>query len=94
MESPVKKPRGRPPVGAILRDGRWELTEESLEKAAMRLIKHREDCRLRYRRKRDELKARRPELFMKRRQRALTDTSSANRNGRLPATVPGMQASE
>ena len=93
MESPVKKPRGRPPVGAILRDGRWELTEESLEKAARRLVKHREDCRERYRRKRDELKARRPELFMKR-QRTLTDTSPAKTNGRLPATVPGMQASE
>ena len=90
----MKKPRGRPPVGAILRDGRWELTEESVERAARRLIKHRADCRERYRQKRDELKARRPELFLKRSQNTLTDTSPSNKNGRLPATVPGMQTHE
>ena len=53
-------------MGAILVDGRWELTEESLEKASARLVKHRNDCRERYRRKRAALMAQRPDLFKRR----------------------------
>ena len=58
-----KAPRGRPPIGAILVEGRWELTEESLEKAVARLEKHRRDCRDRYRRNRASLARQRPDLF-------------------------------
>ena len=56
-------PRGRPPIGAILVEGRWQLTEQSLERAAARLEKHRRDCRDRYRIKRAALLRQRPELF-------------------------------
>jgi len=56
-------PRGRPPIGAILVEGRWQLTEESLERAAARMEKHRKDCRERYRRNRAVLVRQRPDLF-------------------------------
>ena len=58
-----KLPRGRPPIGAVLIDGQWVSTDVSIEKAAARLIKHRADCRERYRRNRDALLAQRPDLF-------------------------------
>ena len=58
-----KKPRGRPPIAAILVDGRWQLTEESLARAAARLEKHRRECRDRYRRNRAALALQRPDLF-------------------------------
>ena len=58
-----KKPRGRPPIAAILVDGRWQLTEESLARAAARLEKHRRECRDRYRRNRAVLARQRPDLF-------------------------------
>ena len=61
-----KAPRGRPPHGAVLVEGRWKLTDEAIEKAAARLEKHRADCRERYRRTQDVLKEQRPELFSKR----------------------------
>ena len=60
MES--TKPRDRPPQGLV--DG--VMTPEALEKAAVRLEKHRMDCRERYRRTQDTLKEQRPELFAKR----------------------------
>ena len=37
-----KKPRGRKPLGAVLVDGRWQLTEESLQLAAERVLRYRE----------------------------------------------------
>ncbi len=61
----MARPRGRPPIGAELLDGRWVLTEASLEKAAERLVHHRTACRERYRQTRDALKAQKPELFKK-----------------------------
>ena len=63
MTKEQKAPRGRPPVGAILVDGQWQLTPESLERTAARLEKHRTDCRERYRRNRTALARQRPELF-------------------------------
>ena len=56
-------PRGRPPIGAILVDGQWELTEESLSRAAERLERHRRQCRERYRKNRAALARQRPDLF-------------------------------
>ena len=58
-----KAPRGRLPVDAILVEGQWRLTEKSLERAATRLEKHRNDCRERYRRNRAALVKQRPDLF-------------------------------
>ena len=63
MAEKQKAPRGRPPTGAVLVDGRWELTEESLARVAARLEKHRTDCRERYRRNRAALVRQRPDLF-------------------------------
>ena len=68
MSSPKEKmPRGRPPLGGQLVNGKWELTEDSLARAAERLEKHRRDCRERYRRTQEALMAQRPDLFRKRR---------------------------
>ena len=50
-------------MGAILVEGRWQMTEESLARAAARLEKHRKDCRDRYRRNRAVLVRLRPDLF-------------------------------
>ena len=46
----VQRPEGRaPPTGAILTDGVWALPDEAIEIVAERIIKHRINCRLRYR---------------------------------------------
>ena len=82
-ESQQKRPRGRPPTAAILVDGHWHLTEESLEKAAARLIQHRTDCRERYRRKRVALVTQRPDLFESKKRRS---------HMRLAGSMPERQA--
>ena len=61
-----KKPRGRPPIGAILVDGKWQMTEASILREAERLETHRAQCRQRYHRNRTALMQHRPELFKKR----------------------------
>ena len=61
-----KKPRGRPPIGAVLVDGKWQMTEASILREAERLEQHRTQCRQRYRRNRLALMQHRPELFKKR----------------------------
>lgn len=61
------KPRGRPPAGAILKDGQWILTDESAEIAAQRLLEHRAKCRERYRETTRALKEKHPDLFRKKR---------------------------
>ena len=38
--NPPKRPRGRQPAGAILVDGKWQLTELSIQLAAERLLRH------------------------------------------------------
>ena len=71
-----KKPRGRKPLGAVLVDGRWQLTEESLQLAAERVLRYREHNRKRYHEIRDLLRKQHPELFTPRedpRQTLLTD---------------------
>ncbi len=42
--TPEKRPCGTPPAGAVLVDGRWQLTEQSVQIAAARLLRARE-CR-------------------------------------------------
>ena len=59
-----RKPRGRPPSGAKFEDGEWRMADEVvIEKQVARLIKHRQQCRERYRANRDALRAIKPELF-------------------------------
>ena len=59
-----KVPRGRRPVGAVLVDGKWQLTQESVRAAADRILKYREHNRKRYREMRELLRAEHPELFL------------------------------
>ena len=61
-----KVPRGRKPVGGVLVDGRWQLTQESVRAAADRIIKYRAHNRKRYREMRELLRAEHPELFAQR----------------------------
>ena len=65
-DSPEKKPRGRPPAGAVLIDGRWQLTERSKQIAATRVLRARENNRARYREMRQLLLHSHPELFVAR----------------------------
>ena len=58
-----KVPRGRKPAGAVLVDGRWQLTQESLHAAAERMLKNREHNRKRYHAMRELLRIEHPELF-------------------------------
>ena len=52
----VKRPRGRPPLGAVLdENGAYVLQPESVEAAAQRLKLQRERCRARYRATRQAL---------------------------------------
>ena len=65
-DSPEKKPRGRPPAGAVLIDGRWQLTERSTQIAATRVLRARENNRARYREMRELLRHSHPDLFVAR----------------------------
>ena len=71
----TKRPRGRPPLGAVLTpEGKYELPPEAIDAAAERMLRHREACRERYAATRQGLRAAKPELF-KRTQRNLDDYS-------------------
>ena len=61
-----KKPRGRQPVGAVLVDGKWQMTELSTQLAAERVLRLRERGRICYRKTRELLRIARPELFVPR----------------------------
>ena len=61
-----KKPRGRPTYGAVLVDGRWELTEESVAHAAKKLLQARQQQRERGALVRDLVRQQYPELFRQR----------------------------
>ncbi len=65
-DSVEKKPRGRPPAGAVLIDGSWQLTEQSQQIAAKRVLRARENNRARYREMRELLRHSHPELFVAR----------------------------
>ena len=62
-EPTTKKPRGRPPTGAVWCEGGYVLPPESVEIAAQKLEQHRQACRDRYKATRDALRAAKPELF-------------------------------
>ena len=61
--SNLKRPLGRPPAGAVLVDGKWQLTDKSKEIAKLRLLRHREQNRTRRESTRDWLRRECPELF-------------------------------
>ena len=65
-DKPTKRPLGRQPAGAVLVDGKWELTELSTQLAAERLLRKREARRTTWRKTQDRLRAVYPELFVER----------------------------
>ena len=85
-ETPEKKPRGRPPAGAVLVDGRWQPTEQSIQMAAARLLQDRENRRARHREMRKLLRHSHPELFARGedpKQTKLKEARSTEQNGNL-----------
>ena len=58
-----KVPRGRKPAGAMLVDGKWQFTQESVKAAADRILKYHEHNRKRYREMQELLRAEHPEVF-------------------------------
>ena len=65
MKSVGKKPRGRQPIGAILVDGKWVMTEAAAQLAIDRVVKVRAAARERNRKTRELLIDTRPDLFVK-----------------------------
>ena len=65
MKSVGKRPRGRQPIGAILVDGKWVMTEAAAQLAIERVLKVRENARARNRMTRELLLQARPDLFVK-----------------------------
>ena len=63
-DKPTKRPLGRQPAGAVLVDGKWELTELSTQLAAERLVRQRKARRATWRKMQDRLRAAYPELFV------------------------------
>ncbi len=59
-----KRPCGKPPAGAVLVDGRWQLTELSAQIAADRLMREREQRRNRRHEMRNLLRQSHPDLFV------------------------------
>ena len=58
-----KRPAGRPPAGAALIDGKWRATQQSMQIAVERLLRHRERNRIKREETREMLRRERPELF-------------------------------
>ena len=76
----LKRPRGRPPDGAVLADnGTYILPPAAIEAAAERVIKHRTACRERYVATRKGLRMAKPELFAKRQWSANQQPSSPSK---------------
>ena len=64
MSLPIKRPRGRPPIGARLNsNGEYELPPEAIEAAAERVVRHRTACRERYTATRAALRLAKPSIF-------------------------------
>ena len=61
---PAQRPLGRQPAGAVLVDGKWELTELSMQLAAQRLLRVRQARHVAWRRSQDRLRAAYPKLFV------------------------------
>ena len=63
-DNPAKRPIGRQPDGAVLVDGKWELTELSMQIQAQRVLRKRQARRTAWRKSQDRLRAAYPELFV------------------------------
>ncbi len=63
-DKPAKRPLGRQPAGAVLVDGKWELTELSTQLAAERVLRQRQARRTTWRKMQDRLRAAYPELVV------------------------------
>ena len=59
-----KRPPGRPPAGAVLIDGKWHTTQQSIQIAVERLLQQRGRVRNRRDATREMLRRERPELFV------------------------------
>ena len=60
----AKRPLGRQPFGSILVDGKWELTELTMQIQAQRVLRKRQARRTAWRKSQDRLRAAYPELFV------------------------------
>ena len=74
-DNPEKRPCGRPPAGAVLVDGRWQPTEQSVQIAAARLLRAREYRRDRRQEMRKLLRQWHPDLFVFARKQDPTQTT-------------------
>ena len=74
-DHPEKRPCGRPPAGAVLVDGRWQPTEQSVQIAAARLLRARECRRDRRQEMRKLLRQSHPDLFIFARKQDPTQTT-------------------
>ena len=88
VKTDAKKPRGRPPTHAILVDGQWQLTEESFELAAQRLVRYRRRAQQRYQELQKVMRQQHPELFKQRahQQQTLVAARSTEQNEDLFTT--------
>ena len=59
-----KRPQGRPPAGAVLIDGKWHTTQQSIQIAIERLLQQREKRRTKRHEMRELLRREHPELFV------------------------------
>ena len=65
MTHVAKRPRGRPPCGAVLNvDGIYVLPAESVDIAAQRIVQRRIACRARYKATREALHIAKPSVFV------------------------------
>ena len=83
-DKPAKRPLGRQPAGAVLVDGKWELTELSTQVAAQRLLRQQQARRNAWRKTQERLRAAYPELFVQKgldpRQTTLTEARSTGQD--------------
>ena len=63
MLAAADRPAGRPPAGAVLIDGKWHSTQQSIQIAVERMLRHRERQRTKREETREMLHRERPELF-------------------------------
>ena len=59
-----KRPQGRPPAGAVLIDGKWHTTQQSIQIAIERLLQQREKRRTKRIETRELMRREQPELFV------------------------------
>ena len=84
---PCGRPCGRPQAGAVLVDGRWQPTEQSLQIAAARLLRARECRRDRRQEMRKLLRQWHPDLFdFARKQDPTQTTLTPEVRAELPAS--------